>query len=147
MSGTLAPADTETSAFIAKLKFGQGVTADVKRARNILFHRKMFALFKLAYELWDAPKLEYKGQQVAKNFDRFRKDVTVLAGFYEAVTNFRGEVRLEAKSLAFHAMGEAEFEDVYNAVLGVMWVRILKAVGYKTPEAVDVVVQELLRFE
>ena len=145
--GALAPADSETVAFLATLKFGQGVRADVKRARDIQKHRRMFALFNFAFDLWDAPQLEYEGQPVAKNFDRFRKDVTILAGFYDAVTNLRGEVRLEAKSLAFHNMGEEEFQRVYRAVLGVVWERILKAKGYESQEKVDAIVQELLRFE
>lgn len=146
-SGSLAPADSETVAYLATLKFGQGVRAEVKRARDIQKHRRMFALFNFAFDLWDTPQLEYEGQQVAKNFDRFRKDVTILAGFYDAVTNLRGEVRLEAKSLAFHNMGEEEFQKAYKAVLGVVWDRILKAKGYSSPEKVDEIVQELLRFE
>jgi hypothetical protein len=70
-----------------------------------------------------------------------------IAGFFDAVTNLRGEVRLEAKSLAFHNMGEEEFERVYKAVLGVVWDRILRSKGYESPEKVDAIVQELLRFE
>jgi len=147
LSGTLAPADSETAAYVARLKFGQGLRAEVKRARNILFHRRMFALLNFAFDLWDCPELEYQGQPVAKNFDRFRKDITILAGFFDAVTNLRGEVRLEAKSLAFHNMGEEEFERVYKAVLGVVWDRILRSKGYESPEKVDAIVQELLRFE
>ena len=147
LSGALAPADSETAAFLARLKLGQGLRAEVKRARNILFHRRMFALLNFAFDLWDCHALEYLGQPVAKSFDRFRKDITVLAGFYEAVTNLRGEVRLEAKSLAFHNMGDEEFERAYKAVLGVVWDRILRSKGYESPEKVDAIVQELLRFE
>lgn len=147
LSGALAPADSETSAFLARLRLGQGLRAEVKRARNILFHRRMFALLNFAFDLWDCPALEYQGHPVAKNFDRFRKDITILAGFFDAVTNLRGEVRLEAKSLAFHNMGEEEFERVYKSVLGVVWDRILRSKGYESPEKVDAIVQELLRFE
>lgn len=147
MSGTMAPADSETAAYIAKLKLGQGVKAKFTKARDILKHRRAFALFNFAFDMWDAPQLEYNGCQVAKDFDRFRKDVTILAGFYHAVTNFKGEVRLEADSLAFDSMGQDRFEAVYKAVLGVVWDRILKAKGYDSPEKVDAIVQELLRFE
>ena len=147
LSGALAPADSETAAFLARLKLGQGLRAEVKRARNILFHRRMFALLNFAFDLWDCPALEYQGQLVAKNFDRFRKDITILAGFFDTVTNLRGEVRLEAKSLAFHNMGEEEFERVYKAVLGVVWDSILRSKGYECREKVDAIVHELLRFE
>jgi hypothetical protein len=43
---------------------------------------------------------------VQKNFDQFRKDLTILAGYYESTINLRGEVRLIAKSLNFSAMGQ-----------------------------------------
>lgn len=147
VSGSLVPADSQTSAYITKLKFGQGVRGEFKRARDIAKHRRMFALFNFAFDLWDAPALEYNGLPVAKNFDRFRKDVTILAGFYEATTSFKGEVRLEPKSLAFHNMGQEEFEHCYKAILGVVWDRILKSKGYESPEKVDAIVQELLRYE
>lgn len=145
--GALVPVDPDSAAFVAKLKVGAGVRGKFKRQRNLKFHRKAFALLWFAFDMWDAPQLEYQGQRVAKNFDRFRKDVTILAGFYTAVTNFRGEVRLEALSLSFDAMGDDEFERVYKAILGVVWERVLRAKGYDSPEKVQAIVDELLRFE
>lgn len=145
--GALLPADPASAEFLRKLKVGAGLRGDFKRQRNPLFHRKVFALFNFAFDLWDAPELEYKGQPVEKNFDRFRKDLTILAGFYEAVTNLRGEVRLEPKSLSFSNMDEAEFEEVFKAILNVTWTHILQAKGYESPERVETIVQHLLRFE
>ena len=146
-AGSLAPADADAAAWIAKLKIGQGVRGEFKRVRDLTKHRRMFALFNFAFDMWDAPQLEYQGQPVAKDFERFRHDVTILAGFFKAVTNFRGEVRLEAESLAFDSMLQDRFEACYKAVLNVVWTRILQAKGYDTPEAVDKIVAELLRFD
>jgi hypothetical protein len=146
-SGAMVPVDTETVTYISKLRLGAVIHGNFARMRNPRFHRKAFALFGFAFDLWDAPQLEYKGQQVAKNFDRFRKDITILAGHYEAVMNLRGDVRLEPKSLSFGNMGEDEFETVYKSVLGVMWDRVLKDKGYATLGSVDNVIDNLLRFE
>lgn len=147
-NGALAPADEEARALIEKLKAGQGVRATIRRARNVKFHRKAFALFKLAFDVWEPVEpLEYKGVPVAKDFDRFRKDMTILAGFYKAVYNARGEVRLEAESLSFAAMSEERFETVFRAVLTVVWNRVLKAAGYASEEEVERVVNELMRFD
>lgn len=146
-SGSLAPADGPSAEFIGKLKIGAGLRGEFKRQRNPKFHRKAFALFNLAFDLWDAPELEYKGQPVAKNFDRFRRDLTILAGHYEAATNLRGEVRLEAKSLSFGSMGEEEFAQVYAGILAVVWDRVLRSKGFSSSADVDRVVEELLRFE
>jgi hypothetical protein len=145
--GALIPADGPSAAFIQHLKVGAGLRGEFKRQRNPKFHRKVFALFQLAFDLWDAPELKYRGQQVAKNFDRFRRDPTILAGHYEAVTNLKGEIRLEAKSLSFASMGEDEFKQVFRSILTAVWERILKAKGYGSTAEVERVVAELLRFD
>ena len=145
--GALVPCDPAATDYIAKLKTGQGIKAACKKARNPRFHRKVFSLFGLAFDLWDAPELEYKGQKVAKEFNQFRKDLTVLAGFYDASVNLRGEVRLAAKSLRFASMDEETFTQVYAAILNAVWQRVLKSAGYETPERVDQIVEELLRYD
>jgi len=147
-SGALAPADEESRALIETLKVGAGVKAKLTRTRSLPFHRKGFALFKLAFDAWEpGDTKEYKGVVVAKDFDRFRKDITILAGFYKATYNVRGEVRLEAESLSFASMSEERFEQVYRAVLNVVWKRVLQQAGYGSVEDVDRVVEELLRYE
>lgn len=146
-SGALLPADSAAQEYIARLKVGQALHGKFTRQRNPRFHRKAFALFKLAFDAWDSPALEYRGQPVAKDFDRFRRDLTILAGHYEAVTNLRGEIRLEAKSLSFGAMDDDEFAEVYRGILNVVWSKVLRDCGYARPEDVERVVEELLRFE
>lgn len=148
LNGALAPADAEAAAFIEKLKTGHGVRASVRKARNVRFHRKVMALFRLAFEVWEpVTPLEYKGLPVAKDFERFRKDMTIIAGFYKAVYNVRGELRLEAESLSFASMDEVRFEQVFRALLAVIWERVLKSAGYANAEEVERVVNELMRFE
>ena len=146
-SGALAPVDEDSAALIAKLKIGQGVKAEIKRARNLAFHRKVFSLFKLAFDAWEPQAVEYKGQSVEKDFDRFRKDLTVLAGHHNTVINIRGEVRVEAKSLSFANMPEEEFQTVYKGLLNVVWRMVLKDAGYLNAEAVNNVVEQLLGYE
>ncbi len=146
-TGALIPADGPSAAFVQRLKVGAGLRGEFKRQRNPKFHRKVFALFQLAFDLWDAPALEWRGQPVAKNFDRFRRDLTILAGHYEAVTTLRGEVRLEAKSLSFANMDEDEFEGVFRSILATVWEKVLRAKGYESTAEVERVVAELLRFE
>jgi hypothetical protein len=147
-NGALAPADEESRALIGRLKSGQGVRATIRRARNVRFHRLAFALFKLAFDAWEPmTPLEYQGHPVSKDFDRFRKDMTILAGFYRAVYNARGEVRLEAESLSFASMDEDRFEKVFRAVLSAVWNRVLRAKGYASEADVERVLAEFMRFE
>lgn len=53
----------------------------------------------------------------ASQLDRFRKDLTILAGFYEQTVRLNGEIRTEAKSLAYGNMEPDEFERCYNAMI------------------------------
>lgn len=123
--GALIPADQQAIDYIAKLKLGAAVTATVKRQRNPAFHRRFFALLNLAYESWEPIGNTYKGEQVGKNFDQFRNDVTVLAGHYETAITLKGETRLTAKSISFGSMSQEEFETLYSSVVDVVLSRIL----------------------
>ncbi|MYM34878.1 DUF1367 family protein [Duganella sp. FT94W] len=143
-AGTLAPADEESAEHIAKLKLGETVSVQMRKKRNMRFHRKYFALLDFAFEQWEpSGELTYQGMPVAKNKERFRKDLIILAGFYESTVNIRSEVRLEAKSISFAQMDEVEFEQLYNATVDVVLRRILTRY---TRQDLDEVVNQLLRF-
>lgn len=139
------PADEQARATHARHKLGAVVRADFKLIRNYKFHKKFMALMNLAFDYWEVADVEYKGQAVVKNFDRFRKDMTILAGFYEPTFNVRNEVRLEAKSISFANMSEPEFEDLYSSMVNVLLDRVLRAKGFSR-ETVDEIVDQLAAF-
>lgn len=142
------PADEEAIAIRRKYhKAGALVTADIKVPRNGKFQRKYFALMHMAFDYWEQPTdREYKGRPIEKNFERFRHDVTIMAGFYEAVWNLRGEMRLEPKSVAFDRMEENQFEELYSAVMDVLLRMVLEEKGFKK-QNVDEMVESILKFE
>jgi hypothetical protein len=141
--GALIPADPQAAEYIAKLKLGAAVRAQVKQQRNPRFHRKYFALLNLAFDTWEPTEATYKGQRVGKNFDQFRNDVIVLAGFYEMAVNLKGETRLTAKSISFANMDKSEFDDLYNATCNVILQRILT--NYSRDD-LDAVIDRLMGF-
>lgn len=141
--GVMVPVDQQAIEYIAKLKLGAAVTASVRRQRNPKFHRKFFALLNLAFDAWEPVGNTYKGEAVAKNFDQFRNDVTVLAGHYEMAVTLKGETRLTAKSISFGSMSQEEFESLYSATVDVILARILK--NY-TRNDLDNVINQLLGF-
>jgi hypothetical protein len=142
-SGALIPADPQAAEFIAKIKLGGAVKAKVTRQRNPAFHRKMFALLNLGFEAWEPQGKEYKGEPVAKNFEQFRNDVTVLAGYYDTAITLKGETRLTAKSISFGAMDEDEFGKLYNEVVNVLLARVLTRY---TRDDLDEVIERLMAF-
>jgi hypothetical protein len=131
-NGTLAAFDGEAFDYLKKLKVGADVQVRIKRQRNVDFHRKWFALVKLGFDFWEPMArpldVEYRWMKKvtpAKDFERFRKDVTILAGFYTASYRLNGEVRIEARSINFSNMGEDEFERLYSATIDVILEHVL----------------------
>jgi len=124
-SGVLTPASDADKAEIDKLRSGQAVRVKFTRVRNLKFHRKWFALARFAYDYWE-PTVKVKEARRAlafeaeRNFDRFRKDLIILAGYYEAFYRIDGTVRVEAKSIAFENMSEEEFEKLFSATIDVV---------------------------
>lgn len=118
----LAPADDEARETARKWKIGALLRVDAKQMRNGPFFRKWWALVQLGYDYWaeTCTPMEYKGKSVLPNFNRFRKDVTVLAGFYEATWNIKGEMRVEAESLKWSSMSEETFTKLYDATINVL---------------------------
>jgi hypothetical protein len=145
--GSLAPATDEDAEALRKIKTGAAVRVEVKQIRNYKFLQKWFTLAKFAFDIWSErmPAIEYKGQPVRPSFDRFRKDLIILTGHYDATYNARGEVRLEAKSISFASMSEDEFEKLYSETINVILLKILNGSGM-TEEQLRSHVEEVLRY-
>ena len=120
VSGVLAPFGPEAEAWMDTLKAGQLVEVDITKPRNYEFHKKYFALINYAYENWDIEEID-----AAKNFGRFRDDITILAGYYEKYYRTDGSVRIEAKSISFASMEQQEFDALYSKTLDVLLAKIL----------------------
>jgi len=122
--GSLVPDNDETAEWLQKVKTGSVVSGEFVQPRNYKFLKKMHALFQLAYQHFDENivyDLDYKGHKVRSSYDRFRKELVILAGHYEPVFNIKGELRLEAKSISYSKCTQEEaeriFSDCINAAL------------------------------
>ena len=115
--GMLAPLDDMQAEVLMKFKTGEQYQVEIKKARNPAFHRKVFAFFKFCFDHWAADKTEWEHFDERKQFDTFRKHITVLAGFDESTYNIKGNLRIEAQSLSYGNMEQAEFESCYKALI------------------------------
>ena len=79
---------------------------------------------------------------VLKNFDRFRKDLTVLSGFYNATYTFRGDVRLEPKSLSFGANVRRGVRPRLSRNPQCDLGRVMQHKGFRSQEEVDAMVEK-----
>ncbi|EDW1732900.1 DUF1367 family protein [Salmonella enterica subsp. enterica] len=102
---------------LEKFRNGEQYTLEARLTRNPAFHRKMFAFLNFCFQHWNAEHTGYAFTDEATQFDEFRKNLTILAGFYEVVTTIRGEVKYRAKSLKYGNMDQDEFSRCYNAMI------------------------------
>jgi hypothetical protein len=144
------PACEEAQDWLKKKKFGVTILVEPREMRNGAFFRKWWALVQLGYEYWSecAHTIQYKGQDVLPEFDRFRKDVTILSGHYHAVVNLKGEIRIEADSLKWASMDEETFRKLYDSTIQVLLTRVFNGEICKqwTEEELRRVVDQVLEF-
>lgn len=117
--------DASTADSLQKIKTGTVVTGKFTVPRNYQFHKKFFSLLNLAYEYWEPAEIDHVYGTPQKTFERFRKDLTIMAGFYNVEVRVNNTVRVVAKSLSFAEMDQEEFEDVYDKVLDVIIRRVM----------------------
>lgn len=123
----LVPLDDDEAEKMRRFKNGAVVRSDFKAMRNGGFFRKWWALVKMAFDLSSErmQPMMHKGVEVKPCYERFRKDVTILAGHYTPVFNALGEVRLEADSLRWSEMSEEEFDKLYSDTIDCILQKIL----------------------
>lgn len=121
--GALHPADDRTADKLTKFKTGEQYEVEIKRTRNPAFHRKAFSFFNFCFEHWAGG---HEFQDESLQFDQFRKELTILAGFHQQYYGIDSSVRVEAKSLSFASMDQDEFESCYHALVQAAMVHIFR---------------------
>jgi len=141
---TLVPCDQAQAEVLERLKPNAEYKAVFTQPRNPGFHRKAFALAQIAFDAWEPPKdKEYNGKPIMKEFEAFREELTVLAGFYDVTWTLAGKMKLRAHSWAWGAADQLKFEEMYQGFITVILRDILT--GY-TKDDLDATVDKILRF-
>ncbi|MBW2600152.1 MAG: DUF1367 family protein [Deltaproteobacteria bacterium] len=140
----LFPADEDSKELYDKIKTGNTVTAEIRTVRNPAFMRKYFSLLKLGFDAWEPGEVDSVHGKPEKNFDRFRKDITILCGHYHLVVRLNGDVRVEADSIAFGNMTEETFEKLYNQTINVLLKNIYNS--DMTSEKLDNLVNQYMAY-
>ncbi|WP_066018783.1 DUF1367 family protein [Endozoicomonas atrinae] len=152
----LRPVSASDEQYIYRLRPGEMISAEVRRARNALFHRKFMKLCSIAFNVFERlpqppVRMARTGQWVTprRDFNEFRYWAMVQAGFYEVIGYPDGGVRARAKSVAFKSMEQVEFEQVYSAVLDVFLQLVLNRDGNHvwSREEVESLVEQFIHFD
>lgn len=116
--GILAPASEIESERLKRFSNGIAYEIEIKggERRNRGFHGKVFAFMSWCFEYWraDGGKAEFMCE--IAQFDYFRKELTILAGYYDYVVTLSGDTQINVRSLAFDSMTQEEFEQFYIAL-------------------------------
>ena len=144
LSGML-PADPDSDKWYRKRKLGAVIRVKATEIRNYGFLKKFFALLNLGFEYWQPGEISCNYGVPEKNFNQFREDITILAGYFYVVHRLDGSSRVKAKSISFDKMEEDEFTSLYSNVLDALIKRIpmLKKMG---ADEVNKAVNKLLEF-
>ena len=124
---TYQSADPPTDEWDSKNKIGQAVHADFKKVRNYAFLKKYFALMNVAFDNWNPGEINSKYGVPEKNFERFREDTTILAGYFHVVIRLDGSTRIVADSISFANMKEEAFAKLYSATIEVLLKHVYKS--------------------
>ena len=108
--GRLVPTDEAASAALAKLKLGADVQVEIKRPRNILHHRKFFALMQLVYQ----------NQEHYDSIEHLIAALKTAVGHCDLVPGKGGTLIALPKSIAFHNMDQTAFEEFYDRCIDIV---------------------------
>ncbi len=124
--GQLSPANEMAAEALEKFRNGEQYQVEIKLTRNPQFHAKVFAFFNFCFEHWVSDK---QFMSDSDQRDCFRKNLTVIAGFYDTYHTIAGDTRIEAKSLAYASMTPEDFEACYKALIAAAIRTIFKDCG------------------
>ena len=105
--GVLVPVYNSDVEEKRKLKPGDYVQCERWKQRNVLFHKKFFALIRIGCE---------NSKSVDMPVDAYYKYAVIKAGYSKIYKTPKG-LFVDAESIAFNNMDEDKFEEVYNNVL------------------------------
>lgn len=125
LNGTFKPAYDSDYEKSKRYKVGDVLDVDIKKPRNLKFHKKFFALMNMVYQ--NQPE----GKEI-NNFDHFRKYLIKRAGFFETIETPTGTI-YEADSISFASMDEVKFNDLYSRVVDT----IVKIYGWEESDILE----------
>lgn len=145
------PSDDEAREDMKHFPIGSIARMEVKLMRNGRFFRKWWALAKLGFDYFSdtCEQQQYKGQPIAPDFDRFRRDLIIMAGFYRPVWNLKGEMRIEHESISWSAMTEERFTQLYDATIRVLLEKVFNGARSRkwTEQELRSVIEQIEAFQ
>ena len=122
--GVLIPAFETEEERLQKFRNNLIYPIQIVQSRNPDFHGKVFAFLQFCFNYWSGEQTDMRFKPNAAQFDTFRRNLMVLAGYKDITFTMDGRLRVEAKSLAYSAMEQSEFEECYSAMINAALVHV-----------------------
>ncbi len=113
--GALYPTDEQGQAALAKIRHGELIMVDWRKARNPAHHRKFFSLLKVVMD----------NTESFPSTDALLTVIKIMVGHVDVVVSKKGETFYHPKSINFASMAQAEFEKFYTAALDAICTRVI----------------------
>lgn len=104
--GHLTPVDQAGEDYLRKLKFGDVVAVEVKKPRNVKFHRLYWQLVSTVFE----------NQERYETPEQLHSALKIAAGIYDPLPMPNGVIHKIPGSIAFDKMDDTEFSAFFDRV-------------------------------
>lgn len=144
-----APANEFWAKKVAHYKVGAYLIGNIVQPRDGTFHRLAFAMLQFGFDYWHPPAVllvDGIPVDVDRNFEVYRKNVTVQAGYYDVCAQLDGSVKLEPQSISYESMEEGEFREWFFAVKEVLWTQIFSSIQAFDEQSFENIMLEFMRF-
>ena len=131
--GFIKPIDDEGRDALRRFANGEIFMADVTMPRNLMFHRKFFAMLKIILE----------NQEYYTNVNDLRAVCLCEIGHCDTIRTKNGYVSVP-KSISWAQMDEIEFNKMYDKA--VEWVTTVVIPGFAEKDVDEMVILELHNF-
>lgn len=105
---------------------------EIKKSRNLDFHKKYFAMLNLVF----------KNQDKYSDIDDLRHAIMIETGYFKKYYTLQGDLIREPDSIAFHKMDQTEFEVLYQKTIDVVFKYLIRG----TKEDEKRFIEQLMRF-
>jgi len=120
LGGSLVAHDDKTAIRMDKLKTGGHYTCEIKELQDKVLHNRLMAMIRFGFQYWISQHSDI--QSTTEQFETYRKDLTVNAGYY--TQNFARDGQtfiIEAKSINWNKMLPEQRRDFYKAINRLFW--------------------------
>lgn len=121
----LFPATDHDKDTFSKIPQNEVLRVKWTRPRNVLFHRKFWALARVAFDHSEHPSVE-----------AFVDDLKIMVGHCDRIVRMDGSIWLRPRSISFANMDDDEFATFYDGCVNIILEHVLVGVSYEELERI-----------